>query len=267
MMVGLFERDFTQLTAEELQEKEKIETENGKAFGGKYGKENCMHKYPKAVRHSLSLFPNNYMDIQLLKEKAELENQCDGFENLLNDTSITELDIKRYIQNNRYYHIPASIFCYYPFGHHEAALFKEFQLGTSYKADYLLAGRGSGGWQFIFVEFEKPYGFVTLADGSWGTTVRNGLNQIEDWKTFIESNYSTIYSEFEKYTKKDLPKDFVHFDSTRMHYVVVAGRRVDFDNEKSRRLQRSLYTDSDIRLLHYDNLLDNARELIGARSY
>ena len=91
-----------------------------------------------------------------LKEEEELRHQCDRFEELLNKRGITELDIKRYIQDNGYYHIPASIFEGYSFGHHEAVLFKEFQLGATYQADYLLAGKASGGWQFIFVEFENP---------------------------------------------------------------------------------------------------------------
>lgn len=215
----------------------------------------------------MSLFPNNYMDILLLRDSTELEKQCNGFEVLLNDKNITELDIKRYIQSNGYYHIPSSIFLQYSFGHHEAVLFKEFQLGTSYKADYLLAGRASGGWQFIFVEFENPYGYVTLQNGTWGDVVRKGINQIDEWKTFIESNYSTIHAEFLKHTTQTLPDEFIRFDSSRMHYVVIAGRRDDFDNPTIRLKQRRSEQETNIKILHYDNLLDDARRLIGAKSY
>lgn len=77
------------------------------------------------------------MDFMLLRDEKVLNAQCDGFEALLRDRSISELDIKRYIQNNKYYHIPASIFSNYTFGHHEAVLFKEFPLGTQYVVDYL----------------------------------------------------------------------------------------------------------------------------------
>lgn len=266
-MVGLFDRDYKKLTAEEMQEKEKIDAEGGHVIGAKLGRRNFFHKYSKAVRHNMSLFPNNYMDIMLLKDSAELTKQCDGFEELLNDKNITELNIKRYIQNNGYYHIPASIFAQYSFGHHEAVLFKEFQLGTSYKADYLLAGRASGGWQFVFVEFENPYGHVTLQDGTWGEVVRKGINQIDEWKTFIESNYSTVHAEFLKHTNQTLPDEFVRFDSTRMHYSVVAGRRQDFDNPAIRLKQRRSELETNIKIIHYDNLLDEARRLIGASSY
>ena len=42
-------------------------------------------------------------------------------------------------------------------GNHGAYLFPEFQLGSSYKADYLLLGKSSGGFEFIFVELEDVY--------------------------------------------------------------------------------------------------------------
>ena len=52
-----------------------------------------------------------------------------------------------------------------------------------------------------------------------------------------------------------------------MHYAVVAGRRQDFDDPTIRVLQRQLEKESDIKLLHYDNLLDDSRRLIGMSSY
>ena len=245
------------LTEEELKEKEEIDIKYKSPTERKYGKTNFFRDYSKAIRHNMSLFPNNYMDFVMLQDQMIIESQCDQFEELLNNTNITELDIKRFIQNNGYYHIPASIFSQYTFGHHEAVLFKEFQLGTSYKADYLLAGRASGGWQFAFVEFENPYGYVTLQNGTWGDVVRKGMNQIDDWKTYIESNYPSIHAEFLKYTNQTLPDEFVRFDSSRMHYVVVAGRRQDFDNPVIRLKQRRSDLENNIKILHYDNLLDD----------
>lgn len=255
------------MTKQEIAEKDRIDNESIVVANRLTIRKNCFHKYPKAVRHNMSLFPNNYLDIMELKEEEKLKRQCDGFEELLNKGGITELDIKRYIQHNGYYHIPASIFEGHSFGHHEAVLFKEFQLGTSYKADYLLAGKASGGWQFIFVEFENPYGIVTLKDGNLGDVIRKGLNQIDDWKTYIEAHYPTIQEEFEKHTQKVLPKEFLRYDATRMHFVVVAGRRNDYDNEISRMHQRRIKRERNIRLMHYDNLLDSARRLIGAQTY
>lgn len=265
-MSGLFERDYTVVYESEIKEKEELDAKYN-PNPNKIGKICIFRKYPKAIRHNMSLFPNNYMDINILKDEDELIKECDGFENLLSNKNITELDIKRYIQDNKYYQIPASIFSRYQFGHHQAVLFKEFQLGTSYKADYVLAGLASGGWQFVFIEFENPYGSVTINDGNFGIAIRKGINQINDWKAFLESNYSSVHSEFLKHTTKPLPKEFVQYDSSRIHYVVVVGRREDFENDRSRREQRKYEQDQDIKIIHYDNLLDDARRLINANTY
>ena len=263
-MLGLFDRDFSTLTSSEIAQRSAID--DATTGSGKYGKKNCYLDYPKAVRHNMSLFPNNFMDIADLKETATLEKQCADFESLINDSSTKELAIKRFIQDNNYYHIPASILSSYSFGHHSAYLFKEFKLGTSYIADYALVGKSSDGYQFVFVEFENPYGKVTIANGDFGETIRKGISQIHDWKRFIDSDYSTISSEFKKFTSQQLANEFHSYDSTRMNYVVVAGRRTDY-KDKTYRLRRELEKDNTIKLLHYDNLLDISREVIGKSSY
>ena len=105
-----------------------------------------------------------------------------------------------------------------------------------------------------------------MADGNPGEGIRKGLNQIDEWKPFIEGYYSTLSAEFEKYTAQSLPREFTRFDSTRMHYVVVVGRRTDY-NETTRLFQRRSEAERNIKILHYDNILDDARNLIGARTY
>ena len=150
-MAVLYSRDYSNLTKEEIEEKAQLERENIDP-NSKFSV-NLYYDYSKAVRHNMSLFPNNFMDNADLQQNCdELISQCNGLEELLNG-KITELDIKRYIQNNEYYHIPASIFKYYNFGHHAAYVFKEFRLGTSFSADYLLVGDSSDRHQFVFVEF------------------------------------------------------------------------------------------------------------------
>ncbi len=262
-MAVLYSRDYSILTKDEIEKKNQLESE--KINPNSMINPNLYYEYSKAVRHNMSLFPNNFMDNVDLQNHSDLNCQCNGLEALLKD-KITELDIKRYIQNNEYYHIPASILKHYNFGHHAAYVFKEFKLGTYFSADYLLVGDSSDGHQFVFVEFENAYGNITIGNGDFGDTIRKGINQINDWKTFIESNYSSVTSEFKKHTSKQLPDEFYTYDATRMNYVVVAGRRSDY-NEKTRRLRRKLEEDSKIKLLHYDNLIDAARSTIGNWTY
>ena len=38
-------------------------------------------------------------------------------------------------------------------------------LGDEYRTDYVLIGKASGGYEFVFVEFEKLDGRITIKDG------------------------------------------------------------------------------------------------------
>ena len=89
-------------------------------------------------------------------------------------------------------------------------LFPEFQLGGLYKADYLLVGMSSGGFEFIFVELKNPYGKITLKDGQSGAEFRNGISQLEDWKRWLPSNYSS-FGEIIKIVHLICQKNFMFF--------------------------------------------------------
>lgn len=227
---------------------------------------------PKAALHYKELFPNNYLDIDELEDKIQLENASEELLNLLN-SKCNERDILNYIRDTKYYFIAGSIFQYgaihFTFGHHEAFLFKEFPLGTNYITDFLLIGKNSGGYEFIFVEMESPQGLITLKDGEFGDVIRKGISQVKDWNRWLEANYTSLSSEFEKHLgnyKKSLPKEFYKLDKSRLHYVVIAGRREDF-TEKTYSLKRELHRDNNITLMHYDNLIDCIKTLIASGNY
>lgn len=171
---------------------------------------------------------------------------------------------KRILQYNRIYHWGLSI----NIGNHGAYLFPEFQLGSSYKADYLLLGKSSGGFEFIFVELESPYGNITLKDGQLGAEFRDGISQLEDWKRWLPANYSSFGEIMRKYKNSafDLPEEFYVLDMSRFHYVVVAGRRTDF-RDKTYIIKRERKKADDIDIIHYDNLFDFSNNLIGKQTY
>ena len=263
MNKGLYQRDYFELSEKEIDEMKKFDSPQ--YINGRMNfKKSDYLNYPKAYRHNKSLFPNNLVDVVDLRNKDELNRQCEEFLTELNKPEMTELGLKSFIQDKYYYHIPASLFSQYRFGHHEAFVFKEFQLGTTYIADYVLVGEASGGYQFIFIEFESPYGSISIDDGDFGETIRKGINQINDWKDYIPSNYNSIKTEFMKYTDKDLPKEFHVYDQTRCNYLVVGGRRDEF-KEKTYRLARNSL--DQIKIFHYDNLYDFAKETIGRSTY
>lgn len=253
----LFERDYTKLTIEEFEIWNKVESEynlsktNPKAIIKYYT------DLPIAALYYKQLFPNNYICISDLKRESVLSNVIEEFRNII-DRPCSERDILNFIKDKKAYSIIASIFDGYRFGHHQAFLFREFELPPNYIADFLLVGKNSGGFEFIFIELESPQGQITTKEGEFGAVIRKGLKQVYDWDNWIEKNYYSLRLVFEKYIgefEKQLPKEFYELEKSRIHYVVVAGRRSDY-NEKTYQLRRKLMIKNDILLLHYDNLLN-----------
>lgn len=264
----LSDRDYNQLTAIEIKEWESVKQREKLRIGNTEFKKSLYHDYPKAVRHYLSLFPNNHLDTMLLREEIKLKKLIDEFSKLLDNPSNGEREILNFIKDMNAYFIVGSILSSYNFGHHNAFVFPEFPLGTLYRVDYLAIGRGSGGYEFVFIEFENSYGRIVKNNGEFGAIIRKGISQVSDWDDWIEENFqnmSELLSNL-KNPRDDLPKEFYKLDKSRIHYAVVAGRRHNY-TEKTYRLRRKERKNKKITLLHYDNLVDYSTNLIGKSTY
>lgn len=264
--MNLYDRDYRTLLPRERERWEELrELEVVGKMGDKEFRQSRFHEYPKAARHHIHIFPNNYLDIMELEDEAFLKSNIAGFSYLLDSDSPSERKILNFITERRAYFLIGSLLhVYFCFGHHEAYLFPEFQLGNSFKVDHLLVGKNSGGWHFVFVELEAPTGKITLADGSLGEAFRKGLAQVNDWDSWLDARYHSISETFEKATSNGtvLPTEFSQLDRSRIHFVVVAGRRSDF-NDKTYRICRKQTQ----LLIHYDNIVDAARDVIGKSTY
>lgn len=263
----LYERDYIKKppTKEEIDEYNSIKKSEINS-NSKLGRINKEHFYPKAIKQYKSLFPNNYIETSYYQNNDSVDETTGKFYDLIHAPNTNERDILRFINHTPAFYIVAGILNWYHFGHHKAFVFPEFVLG-SYRADYLLIGSGSGGYEFIFVEFELPNGRITLQSGHEGQAIRSGNNQIRDWKHEIESNFESFSAELKKYTHKDtLPNEFIKYDSSRFHYVVVAGTREDY-NETTYRDRRVAIQQENVKKLHYDNLYDEACRINGKHTF
>ena len=268
----LYKRDY-QLGLTENEEQQYKEV-TGRNFDEKrisgLGKVNNFLSYPKAARMCKSLFPNNYLDVAELHRPEQLQEANEEFLTLVQDRECTERKILNFIKDNEYYHIIGSLIWGLTIntGNHGAYLFPEFQLGNLYKADYLIVGKSSGGYEFILVELESPYGNITLKDGQLGAEFRDGISQLEDWRRWLPTNYSAFGENLRKYKNRGmhLPEEFYILDMSRFHYVVVAGRRSDF-TDKTYIIKRERKKSDDINIIHYDNLYDYSNNLIGKMTY
>src|SRR5687768_11076410 len=93
----LYQRDFNIITKEE-DEQWKIMQENENILPESIIKKSMFLQYPAAIRHYLSLFPNNYLDVVELKNIKKLNDLKIEFCALINDVATTERDILNFIQ-------------------------------------------------------------------------------------------------------------------------------------------------------------------------
>lgn len=261
--------DYRQLTADE-QKAYSSELLKGQARK-KFGKVNRYGQYSEAIKHYLSYFPNNHICLSDIKKNQDIHSINMEFYSLVHSPQTTEQDILRFINHiPQAYYIIASVFVAggFKFGHHDTYLFPEFRLGNDYRADYLLIGKRSGGYEFIFIELEKSIGRTTLKDGHLGQVIRSGEFQIKDWKKWLDSNFYKLKDFFdsEKNPKEFLPAEFYEYDSTRVHYVVIGGTRDDY-NDKTYEIRRRMAKEEHILMLHYDNLFDSAEELLERQTF
>lgn len=272
--LNLYDRDYNIVDSFEEQEYSKIlelEKIDSDISIGLNTRKNLFREYPKAIRHNQSLFPNNYLDIVDLDDKQSIQSNIDCLLSEINNSILKkETDILDFInKRTKAFYFIGSIFNYYDFGHHEAFIFPEFQLGNQYKVDYLLIGKNSSGYSFIFIELEDPLKQITLKNGNSGNSLRKGIDQTKDWKRFLETNYDNFQQTLKnkyKNPKLQLPDEFYTFDPTRNHFVVVAGLRSNFQ-ESTRRIAREHLSEQNIRILHYENLYDSAQAIIEQKNY
>lgn len=259
----LYQRDYSEKPTEsEMKEYERIREEE-KLGGRRFGRKNLHFKYPEAVRHYKSLFPNNHIELIDWKKSGKMNELTKEFERIVHDQNSSERDILKFINHTPAQYIIGSLLTYKDFGHHVTYIFPEFSIGNgTYYADYLIVGKNSGGYEFVFVELESPNKSTTIKNGYEGLATRSGLNQISDWKRQIEGDFASITKEFEKFcidTKKS-PQEFKQYDSTRMHYMVIAGLRDDY-NDVTYCTRRLKAKEQRIEMYHYDNLIDFSKLL------
>lgn len=197
-----------------------------------------------------SKLPSNFYvyemrDYRLLDCKSEAE----GLLGIIN-ISKKEGDVQSYIKSNQKWFIPLSILKAYDFGHHFSCVVPEYQLGAEYRLDYLLIGKNSIGYQFVFVEFEDvnvEYRLKTAASET--DKVRKGLNQIRDWKRWMDKNR-------EYFLRTNGIREFAHnIAPCGIRYCLVVSRRDKMD-EISNQLRGELQKEVGVKIMSYDRLVD-----------
>lgn len=257
------------LSNEEKQKMEEIEQDN-QIILGDLRLEKSSDKYTPRMLASKSLFPNHHI-YPFVVDKEKLQSQVEELKNLISKTTTKEQDILSFFREPDNLKLLSCLFNGFDFGHHEQYIFREFPLPNGdYRADFLLVGKGSSGYHEIFVEFESPYSNrsskVFTEKFREGHILRKGRDQLQDWETSLEKFFSAHQANLMKYMNpdKDVPKDFLENNPRRRQYILVAGKRSDFEVNYNTRIQ--IEKTNNIKIMHYDRLVDEIQHIITGKS-
>lgn len=220
------------------------------------------------VLHTDSFFPDNFLsEIDLGNNDKIYSDYIEIFEELINNQDTTERDVLNFLSDDKQFIVASIIKNFTIYGHHDRYIFKEFELPPHHICDYLIIGKNSDGYHFLLVELENVYKKISIADGDFGETIRKGLNQIDDWKIWIDKNFHTFSSNLKRYKSelKTLPDEFNEYDSSRFSYCFVAGRREDFKDKTYRKIRE--LSKHNIIITHYDKLIEESKNLLQANRY
>ena len=203
------------------------------------------------------VIPDNFVNLAYLRhQNIDFDKEADIFLSVLNSAK-KENDVQRYIKNNRKWFIPGSILKNYDFGNHEAYLVSEPELGSEMRADYMLLGRNSVGYQIVLVEFENiNVDYVLSKSNTESESVRKGLTQIQDWKRWMDDN------RFYFLQSVGLSSIYGNIPSWGFYYCLVVGRRAQMSDVANKMRGQKMRETPGLSIITFDRLVDNTRALV-----
>jgi hypothetical protein len=191
------------------------------------------------------------------------------------DSSTTERPIVRWLkQKENAWILPLAVKMY-PFVKYVLA---EFHFGTDYRADFVVMGPFSGGFDIQFIEMEPPNVPLFTGAGKPAERFAGALAQVRDWKNYVDKNRDIVVKELAKSAEKEallwtrwtknskFPSEFPSVLSPLRHpragfnwdYHIVIGRRTSLSEEQLEK-KAAFYKHENVDLMTYDRLIDAAK--------
>jgi hypothetical protein len=79
----------------------------------------------------------------------------------------------------------------------------EFPFGTDYRADFVVMGPFSGGFDIQFIEMEPPNVPLFTGAGKPAARFAGALAQVRDWKIYVDKNRDIVLKELAKSAEKE----------------------------------------------------------------
>jgi hypothetical protein len=151
----------------------------------------------------------------------------------------------------------------------------EYPFGSDYRADFVVLGGYSGGWEIHFIELEPPDAPLFTKSGAIARRLNGAFQQVESWRIFIDQNRQDVLRELSKFAmKRDLlrgprnnepsdsvgrplvhPKSSLHF-----YFDVVIGRRDNLTRDELVR-KAAFGANYRIEVMTYDRFIPAIRKI------
>ncbi|MGO8929104.1 MAG: Shedu anti-phage system protein SduA domain-containing protein [Limisphaerales bacterium] len=163
------------------------------------------------------------------------------------------------------------------FGRYVAA---EFPFGSDFRADFVVLGPYSGGFDVHFVELEPPKERLFTKAGNPARRLAGAVAQIDSWRSFIEHDRSAVIRDLAKffrlrelvYKRRTLPRDHcgwpLYHPQLELHWTfkIIIGRRADLVDEHIQK-KASYRLHHHIEIMTYDRLLEASGTIDNDRAH
>jgi hypothetical protein len=173
--------------------------------------------------------------------RAILKSVERRWRSLLNDASVTEWDLHRYLADH------AALF----FGQ-ELVVISRADLGSDYQADLVIASdEASYGIDYTFVEIESPHASPYTCSGDPCARLTHAIQQVLNWKTWLKRHRGHV--------RKFFPSGYFGWDEfTNLSFSVVIGRRTSPNTATAKR--NVLAREMGIKIHSFDYLTERLRK-------
>ncbi|OWV30412.1 Shedu anti-phage system protein SduA domain-containing protein [Halomonas campaniensis] len=180
-----------------------------------------------------------------VNESPIFQNIKSKWQCLLNNRDMKEEDYQRFLSDHAGFFFPKKS---HISGDH--LVLEKIQLGTQYKTDFVNAEcNRSYGFEYTLIELESPHDTLYTKNGRPTKKFAQGLEQIRDWKHWVQKNNSIIEGIFPS-------KSFSLTGKPSLKYMLIIGRRETRENNFDTRKRLEIFNNECIEVRTYDYLTD-----------
>lgn len=166
------------------------------------------------------------------------------------NTFSKEQDIQRFIEQNTPL-IPRVFVQNHDI--HFQLVIRKLPLGNQFVSDFIFLSKSSADWNLVLIEIERPdKPYFNKNTDKLSNDFTSAIQQIHDWKAWLGD------ADNKKYLVKQLKPILLPMggNPVNVKYVLVYGRRHEYDSKPDRARKAKSFEDSDTKVLSFDSLAE-----------